>query len=46
MTGECTILRGTPVVDVRDGSLRRDVDITSEALMAIIKTIAETRSAV
>lgn len=27
MTGERTILRGTTVVDVRDGSLRRDVDI-------------------
>jgi cytosine/adenosine deaminase-related metal-dependent hydrolase len=30
MTGERTILRGTTVVDVRDGSLCRDVDITVE----------------
>ena len=30
MTGERTILRGTTVVDVRDGSLDRDVDITVE----------------
>ncbi|MGO9033279.1 amidohydrolase family protein [Mycobacterium sp.] len=30
MTGERTILRGTTVVDVRDGSLRRAVDITVE----------------
>ncbi len=31
MLGERTVLRGTTVVDVRDGSLRRDVDITVEA---------------
>jgi hypothetical protein len=30
MTGERTILCGTTVVDVRDGSLRRAVDITVE----------------
>ncbi len=30
MTGERMILRGTAVVDVRDGSLDRDVDITVE----------------
>jgi imidazolonepropionase-like amidohydrolase len=30
MTGERAILRGTTVVDVRDGSLRRAVDITVE----------------
>ena len=30
MTAERTILRGTTVVDVRDGSLDRDVDITVE----------------
>jgi imidazolonepropionase-like amidohydrolase len=31
MTGERTVLRGTTVVDVRDGSLNRDVDVTIES---------------
>jgi imidazolonepropionase-like amidohydrolase len=31
MTGELSILRGTNVVDVRDGTLRHDVDVAIEA---------------
>jgi hypothetical protein len=46
MTGERTILYGTTVVDVRDGSARRGVDVTIDGGRIYSITPSSTRSAV
>jgi hypothetical protein len=54
MAAERTILQGTTVVDVRDGSAHRAVDVTidggryysPETLTSTIESIAKTHSAV